>query len=336
MCTGRAGRHALTMNATTNRAVKRTMNAVEMHDVSKSYGPKTVLAGLDLEIRAGEVFALLGPNGAGKTTAVEILEGYRRADGGIVRVLGFEPGKHDLRLRSRIGIVLQQTTSFEHSTVYESVAMFAALFQSPLSPMEAIELVDLGDQRDQVATTMSGGQRRRLDVACGIVGRPDVLFLDEPTTGLDPQARRSMWQIIADLRTQGTTVVLTTHYLDEAEFLADRIGVLLGGRVRDVAEPSRLGGRDSMPAVVRFASPPGEPVPRPADDVGVWERDGELLRCATSEPGRVIADLVGRIGEPRGLEIRRPSLEDVYLQMVSWYASGDTLSAEHTSHAGVA
>ncbi len=282
-----------------------------MTGVSKRYGSHDVLAELVLEIRAGEVFALLGPNGAGKTTAVEIMEGFRRADDGRVEVLGIDPATADGGFRSRIGIVLQQTTSFERSTVRETIGMFAALFPHPLPIDTAIDLVGLGDQADQIADTMSGGQRRRLDVACGLVGRPEVLFLDEPTTGLDPEARRSMWRIVADLRDAGTTVLLTTHYLDEAEALADRIGVLLGGRLLDVAEPDRIGGRDAAAARVRFTPPPAG-----GDDFADWEGDGTDVWVDTPRPGQVVAELQARHGELAGLTVSRPSLEDVYLDMI--------------------
>jgi ABC-2 type transport system ATP-binding protein len=283
-----------------------------MRAVTKRYGPNTVLDELDLDIGAGEVFALLGPNGAGKTTAVEILEGYRRPESGRVDVLGADPADAGAELRSRIGIVLQQTTSFERSTVRETVEMFAALFPNAMAPLDAIDLVGLVDQRDQIADTMSGGQRRRLDVACGLVGRPELLFLDEPTTGLDPEARRAMWKIVAGLREQGTTVLLTTHYLDEAEALADRIGILLAGRLCEVAEPSRVGGREDALACVRFIAPP-----LADDEFATWDRDGAVVRMSTDRPSEVIADLVARHGELHELTVTRPSLEDVYLDMVA-------------------
>ena len=282
-----------------------------MTGVSKCYGSQAVLDEIDLTIHAAEVFALLGPNGAGKTTAVEILEGYRRADSGRVSVLGFDPAAGGAELRSRIGIVLQQTTAFERSTVRETVEMFAGLFPNAMAVDDAIELVDLGDHSGRIADTMSGGQRRRLDVACGLVGRPDVLFLDEPTTGLDPEARRTMWRIIADLRDSGTTVVLTTHYLDEAEALADRIGILLDGRLLEVAEPARIGGRDAGVARVRFRMPVDA-----AREFAGWDFDGATVSAETAEPARVVADLVARHGELADLTVTRPSLEDVYLDMI--------------------
>ncbi len=301
----------------------RTMSIIELHDVSKSYGSDPVLDHLHLEVRAGEIFALLGPNGAGKTTAVEIVEGYRRPDSGRVRALGFDPAGGGSRFRSRIGIVLQQTTAFERSTVRETVEMFAALFPSPMNAMAAIHHVGLGAYADRIADTMSGGQRRRLDLACGLVGRPDLLFLDEPTTGLDPQARRSIWAVIRDLRDRGVTVLLTTHMLDEAEALADRVGVLIGGRLVDVAEPDRIGRRDRAAATVRFVAPADWDVDG-RDAQLDRERggraatvDGDVVVVSTERPSQLVAELVARHGELDSLTVSRPSLEDVYLDMVT-------------------
>ncbi|MGI9594648.1 MAG: ABC transporter ATP-binding protein [Acidimicrobiales bacterium] len=287
------------------------MNVIHMEAVAKSYGGNQVLDGLDLEIGAGEVFALLGPNGAGKTTAVEILEGYRRADDGRVSVLGVDPADGGARFRSRIGIVLQQTTSFEKTTVAETVEMFAALFPDPLSPTEALSMVGLDDRPHHVADTLSGGQRRRLDVACGLVGRPELLFLDEPTTGLDPEARRAMWNIIAGLRAEGVTILLTTHYLDEAEVLANRIGILLDGRLQEVAEPSRVAGRHDALARVRFV-----PTDREAADIRAWHTDGDAVWFETDRPAETVARLVARHGELQELTVTRPTLEDVYLDLI--------------------
>lgn len=299
------------------RVHTRVMNVIELTDVTKAYDSHLVLDHLDLRVHAGEVFALLGPNGAGKTTAVEIMEGYRRPDSGRVDCLGFDPATGGARFRSRIGIVLQQTSSFERSTVRETVEMFAALFPRSMAAGEAIDLVGLGPQSDQVADTMSGGQRRRLDLACGLVGRPDLLFLDEPTTGLDPEARRGLWAVIRDLRDRGVTVVLTTHMLDEAEALADRVGVLIGGRIVDVAEPDRIGRRDTAAAVVRFV---------PRDDVAADAlvgpghesaiADGDAVAFTTARPSELVAHLVARHGELDRLTVTRPSLEDTYLDMV--------------------
>ncbi len=273
---------------------------ISARSVGKSYDDRAVLSGLDLNITGGEIFALLGPNGAGKTTTVEILEGYRRADEGEVRVLGIDPSDGGSAFRSRIGIVLQHTTAFEQSTVAETVEMFAVLYPNPMAVADVIELVELTPQTDQLAVDMSGGQRRRLEVACGLVGRPEVLFLDEPTTGLDPEARRRMWEIIAAVRDQGTTVLLTTHYLDEAEALADRIGILLGGRLQEVADPTRIGGRSEALATVRFV-PPG----------------GDAVVIDTEEPATLVAELVAEHGELPELTVTRPSLEDIYLELIA-------------------
>src|SRR5215204_5548176 len=214
--------------------------AISARGLRKSYGATTAVAGLDLAVRRGEVFALLGPNGAGKTTTVEILEGYRRRDGGEVRVLGDDPADATAAWKSRIGIVLQRVDDLAQSselTVREWVGATAAYFPDPRPVDETIELVGLGDKRGARASSLSGGQRRRLDVALGIVGRPELLFLDEPTTGFDPEARRQFWGLIEDLTEQGTTILLTTHYLDEAERLADRVAVISAGRIVEVGTP---------------------------------------------------------------------------------------------------
>jgi len=300
-----------------------------MSGVNKSYGQNKVLCDLDLTVRTGEVFALLGPNGAGKTTAVEILEGYRKADFGRVEVFGIDPAGAGAELRARIGIVLQETTSFERSTSLETVRMFAATFPNPMKAEAALDLVGLTAKSGDTATSMSGGQRRRLDLACGLVGNPDLLFLDEPTVGLDPEARRDLWQVIADMRTEGTTVLLTTHHLEEAEILADRIGVLLGGRLHDVAEPARLGGRHHAEATIRFV-PSSEARTALADwqPEADWQPDGEAILQTTADPGAVIADLVGRFGELAELTVSRPSLEDVYLDMVRHTAGQSQPEAE--------
>lgn len=285
------------------------MAAIHAKDVTKAYDGRQVLNGFSVEIPAGETFALLGPNGAGKTTMVEILEGYRAADGGEVEVLGANPRNENAAFRARIGIVLQQTTSFENFKVAETVDMFGDLFPNPLTTTEALDLVGLGSQRDQLASTLSGGQRRRLDVACGLVGRPELLFLDEPTTGLDPEARRGLWDVIRRLRSQGTTVLLTTHYLDEAEALADRIGILLGGRLETVAAPSEIGSRQAAEAVVRF-------IPPTTGDFRAWDRDGAMVTTTTATPSSLVAKLQAEHGELVGLTVSRPSLEDIYLKMV--------------------
>jgi ABC-2 type transport system ATP-binding protein len=265
----------------------------------KEYAGRPAVDGLDLDIHRGEVFALLGPNGAGKTTTVEILEGYRRRDAGEVSVLGHDPGDDDPRLRERIGIVLQSTAEGAELTVGEMVRHFALYYPAPRDPDEVLHAVGLEEKRSARVRSLSGGQRRRLDVALGIVGRPELLFLDEPTTGFDPQARRAFWQLVRDLRVDGTTILLTTHYLDEAQQLADRVGVIAAGRLLAVDTPERLGGRASHTATVRWQ-----------DGAGSHEE-------VTPTPTRLVAELAERCGgEVPGLEVVRPTLEDVYLSMI--------------------
>lgn len=277
------------------------MNAISIRHLHKSYGGHPVLDDLMLDVGVGEVFALLGPNGAGKTTTVEILEGYRRAGSGRVEVLGTDPALGDHAFRRRLGIVPQETVAFERATVAETLSMFAALHDDPLGIDEALARVDLEVRRHQLVDTLSGGQRRRLDIGCGLIGRPELLFLDEPTTGLDPVARRAIWSTIAEQRDRGVTVLLTTHALDEAEFLADRIGVLLSGRLATVGDPASLGGRDRFPSLVRYRS-----------------TDGEMMSISTHTPAGVVADLAEEFGgEPPRLSVTKPSLEDVYLAMVT-------------------
>ncbi|HEX2810831.1 MAG TPA: ABC transporter ATP-binding protein [Kineosporiaceae bacterium] len=276
-----------------------TASAVTVRGLVKRYGDRNAVDGVDLEIRRGEVFALLGPNGAGKTTTVEILEGYRSRDGGEVTVLGSDPAAAGLDWRSRIGIVLQSSSENAELTVAEMVTHFARYYPDPRDPAEVISAVGLDDKHTARTRSLSGGQRRRLDVALGIIGRPELLFLDEPTTGFDPQARRSFWGLVRDLRTDGTTILLTTHYLDEAQELADRVGVINNGRLLAVDTPDRLGGRLAHRARVRWS-----------DAVGAHDE-------VTETPTRMVAELSARFGgEIPHLEVVRPSLEDVYLSMI--------------------
>ncbi len=274
-------------------------SVIRIRGLHKSYGPQRAVDGVDLDVQRGEVFALLGPNGAGKTTTVEILEGYRRADGGEIAVLGVDPRQGDAAWRARIGIVLQSTGEFEELTVDEVVTHFARYYARADDPDSVIARVGLAEKRRARAGSLSGGQRRRLDVALGIIGRPELLFLDEPTTGFDPEARRSFWDLVRGLAAQGTTILLTTHYLDEAEALADRVGVMVRGRLVDVAPPARLGGRDRQPARVRWQGADG------------WQE------ARTETPTRMVQDLAGEFGgEVPGLSVTRPSLEDIYLEMI--------------------
>ena len=272
-----------------------------MRGLRKSYGERTAVDGVDLEVSPGEVVAILGPNGAGKTTTVEILEGYRRRDAGEVQVLGHDPADATPEWRSRVGIVLQSVNDLSELTVRETVRHFATYYPHPRDPDEVIATVGLTDSADQRSRLLSGGQRRRLDVALGILGRPELLFLDEPTTGFDPAARRTFWRLIEDLAGEGTTILLTTHYLEEAERLAGRVAVMARGRVLDVAPPAELGGRQQ--AGTRVA----------------WTEPGEGTRSTvTAEPTRVVAELGARFGgEVPGLTVTRPTLEDTYLAMVS-------------------
>jgi len=272
--------------------------AVRVSGLRKRYGDVTAVDGIDLEIGRGEVFALLGPNGAGKTTTVEILEGFRRADEGTARVLGEDPGRAGRSWRARIGIVLQLASAAPELTVREMIAHFAAFYPRPRDPDEVIELVGLADKADARVRTLSGGQARRADVALGIIGRPELLFLDEPTTGFDPQARRQFWDLIRQLAAGGVTIVLTTHYLEEAEALAGRLAVLAGGRVVALGEPGTIGGAN-RPARISWDTPDGR------------------RSIETATPTRAVADLARQAGgEIPGLTVTRPTLEDAYLELI--------------------
>ena len=266
----------------------------------KSYGERTAVDGVDLDVATGEVVALLGPNGAGKTTTVEILEGYRARDAGEVSVLGTDPAGATPAWRARVGIVLQAVNDLSELTVRETVRHFAGYYPAPRDPDEVVATVGLTDSADQRSRLLSGGQRRRLDVALGILGRPELLFLDEPTTGFDPAARRTFWRLVEDLAAEGTTILLTTHYLDEAERLAQRVAVMSDGQFLDVAPPSSLGGRHQELATVAWH-----------DD------DGTPRSTTTAEPTRTVAELAARFGgEVPSLTVTRPTLEETYLRMV--------------------
>ncbi|MFI6264712.1 ABC transporter ATP-binding protein [Micromonospora sp. NPDC051006] len=274
--------------------------AISVRGLRKAYGDNVAVAGLDLDVRRGEVFALLGPNGAGKTTTVEILEGYRRRDAGEVTVLGSDPAAPAADWRSRVGIVLQGTGEFDELTVAEVVRHFAGFYPDADDPDKVIERVGLAAKARARTHTLSGGQKRRLDVALGIVGRPELLFLDEPTTGFDPEARREFWELIRDLAAAGTTIVLTTHYLDEAEALADRVGVIAGGRLVEVAAPDQLGNRREALATVSWRTP-----------------EGAVQSTQSATPTALVAELAARHGgEVPGLTVTRPTLEDIYLTMI--------------------
>ena len=274
-------------------------HVIEVRGLRKAYGTHVAVDGVDLQVRRGEVFGLLGPNGAGKTTTVEICEGYRRRTAGEVRVLGEDPERPSRRWRHRVGLVLQTSQPSEELTVAECVRHLGSFFPRPRPCDEVLALVGLEAKRDARASKLSGGQARRLDVALGIVGRPELLFLDEPTTGFDPEARRQFWDLIRVLRDEGTTILLTTHYLDEAEALSDRVAVLAAGRIRALGTPTTLAGRDRAPATVRW-------------------REGGGWRTTTSQtPGVTVADLARRFGgDVPELTVTRPSLEDVYLDLI--------------------
>jgi ABC-2 type transport system ATP-binding protein len=282
----------------------------------KSYGALKAVDAVDLEIARGEVFALLGPNGAGKTTTVEILEGYRRRDEGQVTVLGHDPGHDRAALKPHIGIVLQSTGVDRYLTVAETLAMYAGYYPHPRSPEEVIELVGLGAKREARVTTLSGGQQRRLDVGVALVGDPELLFLDEPTTGFDPSARREAWQVVKSLAELGKTVLLTTHYMDEAQFLADRVAVIAAGRIVAEGTPASIGGRDRAVTRVSFRLPAGTAGP---DHLAPGTtRDGRVEVVAddlTATLYRLTGWAVENGIELEDLNVVRPTLEDVYLEL---------------------
>jgi ABC-2 type transport system ATP-binding protein len=274
-------------------------NAITVRGLKKSYGDFAAVKGIDFDVAEGECFGILGPNGAGKTTTVEMLEGYRKRTAGEVSVLGVDPADGDAKWRARLGMVLQTSRPSEELTVDEVVRHFATFFDNPRDTDEVISLVGLNEKADVRAGKLSGGQQRRLDVALGIIGRPDLLFLDEPTTGFDPEARRQFWSLIEDLKKSGTTIVLTTHYLDEAEALADRVAVIAAGEIKAMGDPATLGGRASAASIVR------------------WQEDGETKSLASDTPTKTVAELGSRFGgEVPGLTIGRPSLEDIYLELI--------------------
>ncbi len=276
------------------------MSVVSVSGLQKRYGRLEAVRGIDFEIEAGEVFALLGPNGAGKTTTVEILEGYRNRDGGSVEVLGVDPQRAGRAWRNRLGVVLQSSSLYPALTVRESLRVFAGYYESPRDVDEVIELVGLREKQDARARTLSGGQQRRLDLGLGLIGDPELIFLDEPTTGFDPGARRTAWETVRNLRALGKTILLTTHYLDEAEQLADRVAVLRDGEIVREGRPSDLTG-GAVETEIRY------------------RRSGREVVEATRDPTRrlheLTAEALARGEELEALEVRRPTLEDVYLEL---------------------
>ncbi len=278
------------------------MSAISVRDLRKSYGTSEALRGISFDIKEGDVFGLLGPNGAGKTTTIEILEGYRTRDDGAVEVLGFDPERAGSAFRERIGVVLQQSQLWPNLTVAETHRMFAGFYEQPRNVDEVITLVGLDEKRGARVKTLSGGQKRRLDLGVALVGDPDLVFLDEPTTGFDPAARRAAWEMIRSLRSLGKTILLTTHYLDEAEQLADRLAVLREGVIIREGTPAELTG-GSTETEVRY------------------RKDGHDVVVRTTEPTRLLhkltAEALAEGRELEGLSVRRPTLEDVYLSLTA-------------------
>jgi ABC-2 type transport system ATP-binding protein len=276
--------------------------AIEVRGLSKKYGNKVAVNSIDLTVERGEIFALLGPNGAGKTTTVEILEGYRVANSGQVRVLGFDPatkGASAQKWRNQIGIVLQSTNDAADLSVLETISHFANYYEKPRDVKQVIKEVGLEEKVNAKVRELSGGQRRRLDVALGIIGSPELLFLDEPTTGFDPEARRSFWELIRTLKSEGTTILLTTHYLDEAQALADRVGVINEGVIIEIATPDTLGGRNNAPAKVS------------------WLENGVTQELLTKNPTEEVLKLSQRFdNQIPELQVLRPNLEEIYLRMI--------------------
>jgi len=293
------------------------VSVVEVRGLRKTYGDLEAVRGIDLSVEAGEVFALVGPNGAGKTTTVEILEGYRERTAGEVRVLGHDPARRERALRERIGIVLQSTGVDPYLTVRETVALYAAYYPSSRDVDEVVEVVGLTEKRDARVIKLSGGQQRRLDVAIALAGDPELLFLDEPTTGFDPGARRNAWEIVRNLTGLGKTVLLTTHYMDEAQHLANRVAVIAKGEIVAEGPPSTLGGRDIAKTRIRFRLPAG--AGDPPSVAGRVIRGGDGYELAVDEPTRALNELTAwaleRDVDLEGLEVSRPTLEDVYLEL---------------------
>ena len=282
---------------------------IEVSGLRKHYRDTEALRGIDFEIQRGETFALLGPNGAGKSTTIEILEGYRDRTGGEARVLGTDPQRGGLPWKARIGIVLQSSGEQGNATVREQLRHFAGFYPNPRDVDEVIAAVGLEQKAGARIRKLSGGQRRRVDVAVGIIGRPELLFLDEPTTGFDPEARRQFWELIRLLKREGTTILLTTHYLDEAAQLSDRAGIIADGSLVAIGKIDELGGPAARTPVVR------------------WIENGTQREERTERPGELVARLSAQ-GEPAGLEVVRPSLEDIYLDLVGTESVAPELDAK--------
>ncbi len=298
------------------------MPAIRVRDLRKSYGSFEAVRGIHFEVAEGEVFGFLGPNGAGKTTTVEILEGYRQRTGGEVAVLGHDPAKGERALRQRIGIVLQETGVERFLKESEVLELYCGYYPHPRPVDELLAITGLEAKRHEIVKKLSGGQRRRLDLALGLAGDPELIFLDEPTTGFDPSARREAWEVIRNLRSLGKTIFLTTHYMEEAQVLADRVAVISGGRIVAEGPPDRLAGRDSA-TEIRFVLPDtasAGPLPDPGPDATV-AIDGRRVVVRAYDPTRALHILTGwslERGTPLdGLVVSRPSLEDVYLELTA-------------------
>ena len=294
---------------------------ISVRGLRKSYGELEALRGIDLDVARGEIFAFLGPNGAGKTTAISVLEGYLERDAGEVEVLGEDPASVGRDWRGRVGFVLQECRMEPLLTVRETLEMYAGYYEHPRDVAETIELIGLTDKADDRTGRLSGGQQRRLDVAVALIGDAELLFLDEPTTGFDPSARRAAWQVIEGLRDLGKTVMLTTHYMDEAQALADRVAVIASGRIIAAGTPDDLGGRRDAECVISFELPGGDSATVQAAVGGEWSRTNGRLSLRTGDPTRSLHELTGwalanGIGL-EGLEVTRPSLEDVYLELTA-------------------
>jgi ABC-2 type transport system ATP-binding protein len=292
------------------------VSVVSVRGLTKTYGATDAVSGIDFSIEAGEVFALLGPNGAGKTTTVEILEGYRDRTGGEIEVLGYDPAANARKFKERIGIVLQESSVERELSVREAIDTYGRVYPKRLVTDDLIDIVGLGEKADARVKTLSGGQKRRLEVALGIVGDPDLIFLDEPTTGFDPSARRQAWEMIGNLADLGKTILLTTHYMDEAQNLADRVAVIDRGLIVAEGTPDTLGGRADARTEIRFSVASADAAALPMTPTVV---DGSLVEYQTDEPTAVLHRLTGwAIGNGatlEGLTVTRPSLEDIYLEL---------------------
>ncbi len=291
-----------------------TESVIEVRDLRKQYGGFTAVDGISFDIRRGETFALLGPNGAGKSTTIEILEGYRHRTSGDVRVLGVDPQRGGLDWKARLGIVLQSTGEAGSFTVRELLTEFAGYYPRPRDIDEVIAAVGLEQKQRTRAGRLSGGQQRRLDVALGIIGRPELLFLDEPTTGFDPEARRQFWELIRALEAEGTSLLLTTHHLVEAAQLGDRAAVITGGRIAAIGPIDEIGGPDARTPMVRWR-----------------DAEGAMQERRTTAPGALVAELHGALGEPESLEVVRPTLEDIYLGLIRDHDTNGTAEPHATA-----